>query len=538
MRKPPTRQFPAGQREAFARLVRVAAQRLENGDLDSAAAVVQLAAEYAWRRHPGEFASPELEAIGSRIGTELPKNPSSDNDSSIEEVRTVLHVVSEAYGIGGHTQIASLWMQKDRAHTHLLALTRQSGMPLPRVMSDIVADSGGTVTYLDQMGGDLLSRARALARLATCADVVVLHVHPWDILPVISFATDQTRPPVVFVNHADHVFWLGVTIADVVVHSREVAVELARRRRGIPSDRSLVFPFPLPKPTRTPRARAKRSLGLDPEHTLLVTAASEYKYATSDEPSFVELVTPVLNRYPQARLLALGPRDAGAWADAREATDGRLHALGARDDVGPYYAAADVYLDSTSLTSVTSLLEAAQHGLPLLRYSAGRGGDLPLFEPNIAALKSSVVTAHSVSEYRRVASELIDDPARRTALGERARREVLRDHGDAAFRTSLQQIYAKAAAIERRSSIWPPTHEPTGYLDRQLEALHANSEITAMFLPATRKHAAVVHHRSRPRIWRAVAGVLAIDRAVGLAWLRHTLTTALERARSRVRRRR
>src|SRR2546423_10536901 len=111
MSRAPTRHALSCQREAFARLVGVAAHRLESGDADSAAAVVQLAAEYAWRRHPGEFASPALEAIATRIGSELfVEQPPSHHDSASRDVRTVLHVVSEAYGIGGHSQIAWRWM--------------------------------------------------------------------------------------------------------------------------------------------------------------------------------------------------------------------------------------------------------------------------------------------------------------------------------------------------------------------------------------------------------------------------------------------
>ena len=154
--------------------------------------------------------------------------------------------MTEAYATGGHSQNVWRWIEEDKRRTHTLALTRQGSLPVPAVLEKVVVASGGSIAQLDKDGGDLLSRASALARLAATRDEVVLHVHPFDVVPLIAFAASEERPPVVLLNHADHVFWLGVTVADVVVHARSVAVSLAEDRRDIPGERSVIFPFPIP----------------------------------------------------------------------------------------------------------------------------------------------------------------------------------------------------------------------------------------------------------------------------------------------------
>ena len=52
----------------------------------------------------------------------------------------------------------------------------------------------------------------------------------------------------------------------------------------------------------------------------------------------------------------------GKGANHRRAT----RALGTRHEIGSIYAAADIYLDSYPFSSLTSMLEAGQRGLPLL----------------------------------------------------------------------------------------------------------------------------------------------------------------------------
>jgi len=426
----------------------------------------------------------------------------------------VLHVITEAYPTGGHTQNAWRWIEDDRARAHSVALTRQRSLPVPGPLTDAVAASGGNLTRLDRNGADLISRARHLAELAATFDEVVLHVHPFDILPLIAFGVSEERPPVVFVNHADHVFWLGVSVADVVVQGRVAAVSLCEQRRGIPRERTIVLPLPIHSAHPKPRDGAKRALGLDPGGVLLVTAASGYKYASGDQPSFTELVVPVLKDRPQARLIALGPPDAGMWAEARKATGGQLQAIGRRDDVRPYLGAADIYLDSTPFTSVSSLLEAGQHGLPLVRFSAAADVDMPLFEPNYPALEATVVTSRAADDYRRVLSELIDDPTLRTSVGDKVRQVVLERHSPGAFARSLEDIRRKVETLSRRHPSLPVGGGDPGQLDRQVEELHANSGVAAAFLPETRRHFGLIPRAQCASVALEVATAAARDASI------------------------
>ena len=96
---------------------------------------------------------------------------------------------------------------------------------------------------------EAVERAVRLREIARSADVVVLHHFGCDVVPIAALAVNDV-PAVSVVNHADHIFWLGSTIADVVVNQRPISAALGPRRRVRGQ-----FLLPIPLQDRSPIAR-------------------------------------------------------------------------------------------------------------------------------------------------------------------------------------------------------------------------------------------------------------------------------------------
>ena len=126
----------------------------------------------------------------------------------------VLHVLSEAYGTGGRTRQACAWMARDERRSDVV-LTNQLG-PVPDRLREAARAAGGELHDLRSTTPGLLDRARALRARMDLADLVVLTVHPWDVVALAAVNLPGVRPPVVHANHADHACWLGVGGADLV----------------------------------------------------------------------------------------------------------------------------------------------------------------------------------------------------------------------------------------------------------------------------------------------------------------------------------
>jgi len=200
-------------------------------------------------------------------------------------------------------------------------------------------------------------------------DLVVLHIHPDDVVPTMAFSPHDRCPPILLVNHADHVFWVGVSIATLVMNLRSSGMRLATARRGVLENNSLIVPRPLFGVQRLlPRAEAKRRLGLLKDDVVAVSVASASKFAPIGAHGFLDLVTPPIASHPKAFLLVAGPSENEAWRCARLATAGRIRALGRLSEPSTVYQAADIYLDSYPFSSLTSLLEAGRLGAPLMTF--------------------------------------------------------------------------------------------------------------------------------------------------------------------------
>jgi hypothetical protein len=113
--------------------------------------------------------------------------------------------------VGGHTVLARRWIARNPGRrVHDVVLTGRAVDAADPALASAALASGGTVRSVADVAS-LRGRARALRALAARADVVVLHVHMWDVLSSLAFAY-AGGPPVLLMNHADHAFWVGAAL--------------------------------------------------------------------------------------------------------------------------------------------------------------------------------------------------------------------------------------------------------------------------------------------------------------------------------------
>jgi hypothetical protein len=338
----------------------------------------------------------------------------------------VLHVLTTAYDTGGHTRAALRWMELDDGRDHALHLTRHP-IAIPKVVTVPVDRPPEDATPLQ--------RAAHLRALAAQHDLVVLHHHPNDPVPLAAFPLGAARPPLLAFNHADHTFWLGRALPDVLVSYRATGRDLAIARRGMAPDRHAVLPLPVTAPERADRAAARRALGLQPDEIAVLTVGTPYKFDAPDGGHLLDVVEPVLADHPRARLIAAGPPPEGRWAAAGP----QVQALGFAH-IAPLYAAADVYLESYPCGGSTALAEAAFHALPVLSYAPD-----PV-EAELLATDADPAFQRfeRAGDFRAGLAALIDDVGTRRRWGTRALEEAVRRVDPAAWRERLEAAIALA----------------------------------------------------------------------------------------------
>ncbi len=461
----------------FGGLLRQAQEELRRGRLAAAATWAQIAANYGWLNHTGLFASPELEDLLSEVAEQLIDSPAPARVRQQPPVE-ILHVVTQAYGVGGHTQMLSRWIAQDHQRNHRVLLTRQGSTALPSKLSDKLV-TPQALASIDQGRGGLLQRASRLRAAARSADLVLLHIHPYDVVPSLAFGKHDGMPPVIMVNHSDHAFWIGTRITSVLLNLRDSGRDLAVERRGIEADRAAVLARPLGVMTerQLSRSQAKQQFGVAADQVLIVTAAAASKYDPISPPSLLELIVPVFQDHPNAVLLAAGPEPTGQWAAAQRLTGGRVRALGRLADVTELHQAADGYLDSFPFASLTSMIESGSFGNPLLTYR-GHPAECAVLGADTRGLDEYLLRPENPADLVRDLSKLLTDAEFRQQLGERTRISISSTHLGSGWRTGVEQLYALASELPSRPSPRPAVRG-TGPLDVLVDLVQSQTGYSA-----------------------------------------------------------
>ena len=389
-------------------------------------------ADWAWFNHTGVFASATFENLLPAIGAKLTQGGAP---TPARGRRRVLHVLTQAYPTGGHSRLAWRWMSIDEASEHSVLLTSQHDLEIPPELLD--GCDGRLVALTNTL---MVDKVRALGDALMDFDLIVLHIHPFDAVAVAACAGLEQRPRTLLVNHADHVFWLGLSAADQIVNLRPASEWIATNRRTGSSEGFARLALPLDEPAMRAYggSHLRASLGVAAHEPVMSTIAQPYKYATSGDQSFLSLAERLFRRLPSVHLIAIGPSDESpGWRDLQREFPNRVHLLGIRTEYRSVLEASDVYLDSFPFSSITSMLEAATHGVPVVTMSNPSNGPLNFDDYELIP---DLIT--SPEEWLESVALWCNDRELARSAGSRMRHAVTKLHGRTAWLEQLESVYS------------------------------------------------------------------------------------------------
>jgi glycosyltransferase involved in cell wall biosynthesis len=381
--------------------------------------------------------------------------------------------MTRCYALGGHTRLVGRWIAAQPDAISDLVLTAPDGPEPPAELVDTVRRAGGRVHRLN---GTTLERARALRSLASHVDTIVLSVHENDLVPSVALASAPARAPVIVVNHADHVFWVGASLADVLVNLRPAARELAIRRRRVPVERCVDLPLPVEKvQRRTPVGEAKRTLGIHPSQPVLLTVGWRYKFGPLGGKDLVSALEPILAD-SSVHLIAVGPDiQREPWAAAKDRYGDRVRPVGAQLDTRPYLEAADIFIDTFPIPSLTAALEAGMLGVPVVSLAVDHGRWPPTLQEDDPALVACVFAEED--EYVARIRHLLDHPNARLDAGRKLRARVVEWHGSESWARGLDRVQRAAdESRHRQVQTRPPLDDAPGAEDLVVATYLADHE--------------------------------------------------------------
>jgi len=420
-----------------------ATKSFEIGDYESAVDWIYFAATLAWGTNPGFFYDKELEDVLDKIGQKVGNQNKPfvelselSNDSSKQ--KKILHILSTAYLTGGHTRLVAHWIDNCRIHcqnqVHSILITSQGKSKVPDWLTSSAKNIGGEcIVFPDNL--TWLQKAYSLRSITKeWSDIIVMHIHPNDPVPNIAFSSADWDIPVLFCNHADHVFSLGMSISDIILDIRKSGQRITNNRRKY-GNRSMLLPIPLID--RIPhidqrenlRIEARKNLNLPLYEKIALTIGSEYKYKPSLGYNFFECIKKILLKDNTIHVYAIGLPNSGSWKALSEEMKGRFHPVGLVQDkteLEDYYLAADVYIEGFPMGSLTAMLDAGLYMLPIQRIN---NPFAPILSGDDIGLDQLISIANDEDEYINGAIKLLHTSSDiRNNIGKKTRDSILTNH--------------------------------------------------------------------------------------------------------------
>lgn len=259
-------------------------------------------------------------------------------------------------------------------------------------------------------------RARLLVSYHTTADLLGPLAAGLAGIPAISCRRDEgftKKPAHVAVQRRLNRFIHGmISVSGAVARAVE-------RIEGFPLDRNRVIwngeDLQVFRPGPSP---LRRELGLAPD-VPVVTCVGGLE-PVKDHATLLAAFARVLPRHPEARLLLVGEGSRRAHLEGRARPLGdRVRFLGHRSDVAEVLRASDVYAQTSTTEGFSNaVLQAMATALPVVVTRVG--GNPELVDDSSGIL----VEPGDVGSTARAVSHLLEDRARRRALGAAARRRV------------------------------------------------------------------------------------------------------------------
>lgn len=323
------------------------------------ARMVEKAALFARFHFPGVLADLELENTLRELGSQL--EPVRGEIGLRDHVERVLHVATSLHATGGHSSVVTSWIRSDTERESYLAVTNQRNpSQFPERLQKWDGLESRTL-FVSSAGETVPQKAAALRRfvLDRGVDVVVLHIDPHDVIPIIALA--GANVPVAFFDHGDHVFSLGRLYADVIISFRDIALWPA----GEVGSRSMTIPLPV-DPSG---ASGARMIGRHDDGPVLVTMATEYKFEPVGGLDFFRTWGAILDAVPAAKLHMIGVSPEAAKRLSGGALHPRLHPVGRLSDPSEYLNWADYFVEPFPVGTILGSLEAILAGAaPVFNY--------------------------------------------------------------------------------------------------------------------------------------------------------------------------
>ena len=388
----------------------------KDGELERSLDYTYIAVSYAWGIHFGKWYDEELEDLLSEIGLNIRSEYTLTKTSKKKDGKRIAHIASFLSDIGGHPEVLKQWigLLSENIGEQTLYITSVPNVPSVYPYLKNFLQSKGVEVHELSYNHRYIERIKELIRLLTqeSPDFLILYIHPNDVVVVPALCALSSKPPTIFFNHADHVFWLGRNIIDYLIEWREEGAKYSKKFRKI--NRSYVIPLTTDiKPQKVP----KESFGIPENSTLSISIGSFYKVLGDPELDYFRTIEGILKQFPNHyhMLVTTSPSIVKNHLTSDKDIRRRFIITGPIAKVEPVYGVADLLIETFPIAGGMVRVEAMACKLPIVAFHNRKS---PLFSETDALPADYPFVAFTKDEIVEYSSKLLENPMLRKNVGE------------------------------------------------------------------------------------------------------------------------
>ena len=419
-------------KEYFDSCVQIAKQLFKDDLIDDCINYIEKISSFAWHNFSGIYKSEILEGLLCKIQEKLlvpfeRQNKTEDNPNG-----KILHICSEIHTAGGHSKLLYNWIKLDKNREHTILCTRFSTERIIAISKNYTTDFSN-LKHQSVIADTKINSVRLLNELITDDyDLIVLHIHPDEVITNIVLSQASITIPVCFVNHADHTFWLGTYISDLILQIRKNNILLDVERRGIPVERQVFLPIPIDIKLREKEKYETKIL-------YLLSTGTAFKYQPKEGYNFLEEAYRIVEENHQVIFNIVGIDGDSEYAKKHQHDRINFHGQITSTKLKEIEEITDIYVEGFPTPSFTALLQVAMMKIPfILHYKP-----LPVFRLFDDCEAEAIIYPENIQDWRGMIQKLISDEKYRLEVTEKQHSNILYSYSKENWMHRLENIYNK-----------------------------------------------------------------------------------------------
>lgn len=391
---------------------------------------IEKTASFGWFNFSGYYKSEKLEVLLYKIQQQILNT--NVQKQKIGVSNRVLHICSEVYKSGGHSKLLYNWIRNDNSKKHSVLSTRFTIEELKDISLFYLPD----ITHIDHFSVKSESKIKSAQLLNKLSlndfDLIVLHIHPDETIANIVLSQKSITTPICFVNHADHVFWLGTSIIDMLLQIREANISIDSERREIAKERQFFLPIPIETVPQLLNGKEPKR-----DYLQILSTGTSYKYNPNKQYNFLKETYRIVEENPKVVFNIVGIDLDSKYGQEYKHDRIVLHGIVSSSVLSQIEKNTDIYVEGFPMASFTALLQTALQRIPfVLHYNP-----LPLFKLFEDNKKFNIIYPNNLEAWHEEVKKLISDKKYRNETRERQYDYVVNNFSIDCWKSRITDLY-------------------------------------------------------------------------------------------------